>query len=245
MLRLLDLSFDDPAENLAVDEALLNAANARPEPAESAMLRFWESPRSFVVLGTAQALREEAHEEHCAADGVPILRRCTGGGCVLQGPGSLNYSLVLPLARYPDVRTIHRSYRHILGRIAAAFGQRGVAVRHEDTCDLAVDGLKVSGNAQRRKQHALLHHGTLVYRPDYPGMVRYLREPAERPAYRGGRRHSDFVGALPFTPEELREILREAFNAKGPAGTLRAEERHAAEALIRARYANRDWVHRK
>src|SRR5688572_23295776 len=102
MLRLLDLTLPTPEENLALDEALLLALEqdlaggaGPPPPLET--LRFWESPVPFVVLGVSGRLREEVDREACARAGVPVLRRASGGGTVIQGPGCLNFSLALSL----------------------------------------------------------------------------------------------------------------------------------------------------
>ena len=90
----LDLTLPTPAENLACDEALLDACEAgRPGP----VLRFWESPEYFVVVGYSNQIATEVNVDACRAAGVPILRRCTGGGTVVQGPGCLNYALILPI----------------------------------------------------------------------------------------------------------------------------------------------------
>src|SRR5690606_41854826 len=42
-------------------------------------LRFWESPTHFVVLGVSGRLDEELDLETCRRDGLPILRRGSGG----------------------------------------------------------------------------------------------------------------------------------------------------------------------
>ncbi len=241
-MRLLDLSLDTPGENLAMDEAILDAVESGQSPAT---LRFWECPIRFVVIGSAQTLHKEVDEEHCAADGVPVLRRCTAGGCVLQGPGSLNYALMLPYAEFPETRDLHQSYRFILDRIAGALKSLGVSAKHEGVCDLAVSGLKVSGNAQRRKKQSFLHHGTLLYRADYDGMARYLREPLDRPDYRGGRNHRDFVGELPPTPEALRAAVRCAFFAEEPPASPTAEENSSIRRLVAEKYGDAEWTHRR
>ncbi len=241
-MRLIDLSFDDPAQNLALDEALLDAAE---EGHSGDSLRFWESPVTFVVLGTAQVFAEEVHEAACVRDGIPVLRRCSAGGCVLQGPGSLNYSLVFVLEEHPELRGISASYVSILARLTRAFGARGVSVAHEGICDLTHAGRKVSGNAQRRRRRAILHHGTLVHAPDYPAMARYLREPRDRPAYRGGLTHDGFVGCLPFGPADLRQIVAGAFEADSTPGSPTAwEEAHAAAAAT-GKYSDSAWTHRR
>jgi lipoate---protein ligase len=49
-MQLLELTLDTPAENLALDEALLLATEAAGEPQET--LRIWEPRLHFVVLGS-------------------------------------------------------------------------------------------------------------------------------------------------------------------------------------------------
>src|ERR1043166_4451744 len=113
-MRLLDLTLPSAAENLALDEALLLEAEAGRG---GEVLRLWEWSSPAVVLGSAGVLREDVDEEACAADGVPILRRASGGGTVLLGRGCLCYSLVLALDSTPELAAIRPSYLFILSRL--------------------------------------------------------------------------------------------------------------------------------
>lgn len=241
-MQRIDYSDPDPAVNLALEEVLLDDVETGRMPDT---LRFWESPVPFVVLGTAQVLAEEVNEENCQAAGVPIMRRCTAGGCVLQGPGSLNFALYLSVASYPDVANLHASYRFILGRICAELHRLGIDAAQEGISDIAIDGRKISGNAQRRRRKAILHHGTLLYQADVEAMGRYLREPAVRPDYRGARQHGDFVTTLPATPEVLRRAIAEAFGATGPGEAPAGEAMARASALAREKYGQRAWIYRR
>jgi lipoate-protein ligase A len=241
MLRL-DYSSPDPAINLALDEVLLDRVEQGQLPAS---LRFWESPVPFVVLGTGQRLATEVREEQCLADSVPIMRRCTAGGCVLQGPGSLNYALFLPLAEFPDLASLHGSYRFILDRICLALETLGIEAARAGISDIAIAGRKVSGNAQRRRRNAILQHGTLLYAPDMEAIDRYLHEPEERPDYRGARVHRDFVTSLPAAPDAMRCAIAGAFGCSGPASVPDAECLAAANRLAREKYNLREWIHRR
>jgi lipoate-protein ligase A len=239
--ELLRLSRSVPAENLALDEVLLESVCSRTR---GGILRLWESPVPFVVLGISQRIADETDEAACAADGVPVLRRCSAGGCVLQGPGSLNFTLALRLDEHPGAASLHASYRYILEPLCRALAARGAAAEIAGLSDLAIGGLKVSGNAQRRKREAILHHGTLLYRPDYAGMARWLREPAERPDYRGARDHREFVGALPLERGALETCAGEAFGAVHETTVTEAEldEMHA---LAAEKYATEAWCRRR
>src|ERR1044071_4819214 len=78
-----------PVENLACDEALLDECESSDVPG---FVRFWESSSYFVVLGYGKHLEQEVFSEVCAQENIPILRRCSGGGTVVQGPGCFNYT---------------------------------------------------------------------------------------------------------------------------------------------------------
>src|SRR5918995_6300671 len=123
-MRVIDFTFESPEENLAFDDRLLD------ERCET--LRFWESPANFVVLGRSGRVDEEVDVTACKAVGIPVLRRSSGGGTVLQGPGCLNYALVLSLADRPALANVADSYRLLLNRVARALGLAELDVRGSD-----------------------------------------------------------------------------------------------------------------
>src|SRR5262245_28553537 len=112
-MKILDLTLPTPAENLACDEALLRSA----ESGESGeVLRFWESPENFVVVGYANKVATEVNVAACEAQNIPFLRRCSGGGTVVQGPGCLNYALVLRIADHQPTHSIQTANQFIMER---------------------------------------------------------------------------------------------------------------------------------
>src|SRR5882672_8728147 len=112
-MNYLDFTLPTPAENLACDEALLNWAEQRGGPG---IVRFWESPQPFVVLGYANKVKEEVDLAVCRELRVPILRRCSGGGTVLQGPGCLNYALVLKIDEDSPLQSIAGTNSFVMRR---------------------------------------------------------------------------------------------------------------------------------
>jgi len=231
-----DLTFPTPEENLACDEALLEESEARGGPG---VLRFWESDRHFVVLGYANRAEEEIDIEACRAQGIPVLRRCSGGGTVLQGPGCLNYSLVLPIDAAPSLAVISGANRFILERhrdaIAAA---TGLQITMEGHTDLALAGRKFSGNAQRRKRAHLLFHGGFLLDFDVRLLAALLRMPPRQPDYRRGRAHADFLTRLETTRDIVRAALRQAWSASAPAAAPPAK---ALARLVSEKYSRVDW----
>jgi lipoate-protein ligase A len=238
-ISLLDHTAATLDHNLALDEALLLAAEAG-ESGE--VLRFWEWEDLAVVLGAGGSIAIDVNEEACRQDGVPIHRRASGGGTVLLGRGCLNFTLVLNYERDPELRFVNSSYRWILSRICNALRTVG-CVEFAGISDLAVNGMKVSGNAQQRKARFLLHHGTLLYGFDLELIGRYLLAPERRPAYRGDRRHSTFVANLTVDPVQLRELLASEFAAEW--SEVPASVAAKISALVEERYGRPDWVRRR
>jgi lipoate-protein ligase A len=201
MLRLLD-SPPRAEDNLALDRRWFHRLE---NGTEAEALHIWESPVPVIVLGRSGSASNAVVSEACAADGVAILRRDSGGGAVLLGPGCICYSLLLSLDRRPALRDVRLSYQRILGHVIAALAVPGLAIR--GLADLAMGERKVSGNAQRRGSRALLHHGTLLYAFEPTTVEKYLLEPSRQPDYRAARRHVDFLGNLPLSADDIRARL--------------------------------------
>jgi lipoate-protein ligase A len=236
-MDFLDCTLESVADNLALDEALLLSAEAGHGPE---VLRVWEWPAPAVVLGAGCVLADDVDEAACARDGVPILRRSSGGGTVLLGSGCLLYSLVLALDQSPELAQIGPSYRFLLGRVVRALGLADL--RTAGISDLALGRRKVSGNAQQRKRTHLLHHGTLLYAYDVTRVGRYLRLPSRRPEYRQDRAHEDFLSNLPLPRHVLVQGLRDEFTACAEGVACLAD---AVRQLVAAKYGRPEWTARR
>lgn len=238
-MRFLDLTLDSPEANLAADEALLEAVEESLPDTETGVLRCYESPVPFVVLGYGNRRASEVDLDACAADGVPVLRRSSGGGTVVLGPGCLAYALALPLDAAPELATVTGTNRWVMERNRAALeAALGREVRVQGYTDLTVGPLKFSGNAQRRRRRALLFHGTLLLDFDLACLPRWLRRPSAEPDYRAGREHLGFVTNLGLSPAAARAALRRAWNAVEPFATPLDG---LVERLLRERYARPEW----
>ncbi len=241
-LELVNLSFQDPAENLAFDEVLFDLCE---EERPDGFLRFWEPQGYFVVLGYANNATTELHIDRCRQRGIPILRRCTGGGTVVQGPGCLNYSLVLPYAHHRALAGITSTNSFIMQRLASALRPCLPAsiVRVEGDSDLVIDGLKVAGSAQRRGKKSILFHGVLLLSFRIGILEELLPMPSREPGYRARRNHGDFVRNLGLSPQ----VVQEAVATEWSAITGKMEIPHERiQRLAQEKYASDEWIfHRR
>ena len=225
-MKHLDLTLPSPAANLALEESLLDAAETG---LSGEMLRFWESPTHFVVVGYANKVASEVNVAACETNGIPILRRCSGGGTVVQGPGCLNYAVILRITENVPTRSISAANEYIMERTRRAIAPLTSDLRLQTSdlrvsvrghTDLALGNLKFSGNAQRRRKNFLLFHGTLLLNFNLPLISELLNMPSLQPDYRDGRAHEQFIMNLGLAAEVVKRALItewQAIDAATPA----------------------------
>src|SRR5260221_3017450 len=156
-MQFLNLTLPSLPESLALDEALLLQAE---DGQGDEVLRVWSWQRAAVVLGASGIVADDVDVAICAADGVPLERRASGGGTVLLGRGCLMFSLVLDMTGAVELTQIGSSYRFILGRMAEALADLAPGIEPAGVSDLAIRGRQLSGDAQQRQRRLLFLHGT-------------------------------------------------------------------------------------
>jgi len=217
-MNWLDLTLANPAENLAMDEALLDLGEGG---GSGEILRFWESDSYFVVLGYSNKVAEEVNLSSCRSSGIPLFRRKSGGGTVLQGPGCLNYALILDAGHRPELSGITQANRIIMEtnrQCLETLLKQPVHVRGHT--DLALRDLKFSGNAQRRRKRFFLFHGTFLLDFDFSKIASVLAHPSREPDYRAGRPHRSFLTNISVPREALKQALRKAWQTGACLETL-------------------------
>jgi lipoate-protein ligase A len=237
-MNCCDLTLPTPAENLACDEVLLELCETG-EAGE--LLRFWEPQQSFVVVGYGNKISTEANLPFCQQNGIPVLRRCTGGGAVLQAPGVLNYCLILR-AEVSPCQTITATNQFVLKRLQSAmstFLKKPAEVRGQS--DLALAGLKFCGNSQRRKKRFLIFHGSFLLYLDFALVERTLPMPSKQPDYRLNRSHSEFLLNLEVPASQVKEALRKAWDAQAQMPEVPSKQ---IAALVDEKYSRREWNHK-
>lgn len=235
-MHLLNLTLQTPAENMALDEALLWECEAGDPQSEQ--LRLWEPAAPMVVLGRSSVAQREVNLGACRRDGIPVLRRFSGGCTVLAAPGCLMYAVVLSYAQRPELRAIHSAHRYVLDRLAMIVGRWVSGLTRAGISDLVLQDRKVSGNSLRCQRTHLLYHGTLIYDMPLTLVERYLNRPPREPDYRGGREHRDFLGRLPISQSDLIACVADAFEAREPRTDW---PRERVQQLVAERYGRTEW----
>ena len=173
MRTLINLQPGGPAFGLALDEALLALSEER------STLRLWRNTLS-VIIGRSQHLHDEVDWDRCRETGIPVYRRCSGGGTVLHYPGNLNITLIVNgLWRE---KTVHEVDAACGCAIANAVESVGITCRRVRNALLDSEGSrKLSGSAQAVRGERRLYHATLLLAAPPVPMSSILR--AMRPGY--------------------------------------------------------------
>ena len=253
MLRFLTHSCSTTKEDLALEEVLHLSVEEGKSPNT---WRIWQAAVPSVIMGTGQEAALEVNLNVARGEHVPVLRRHSGGGAVVIGPGAINFSAFYRLKDLPGSETIRGAMYAALAPLIELLTKWKLEVRDAGYSDLAIlsaDGTlrKIAGNSQARKRMSVVVHGTLLADPDWEQIERLLRFPSSIPDYRVGRGHREFLTSLKEcgAPHDFESLRRELISFL-PAGSVtetspNAEELERAHVLLGEKYGRDEWHFRR
>jgi lipoate-protein ligase A len=243
---------------MALDEALAESVRAGKEPPT---LRFYGWDRASLSIGCFQRAGE-LDLGYCKKEGIPLVRRPTGGRAVLHGE-ELTYSFSAGTREGPFSLGLLDSYGKLGAAFSRAFRSLGIPAEPEKArrapgarsplCfesasygEITVGRKKIIGSAQKRWPDALLQQGSVPYVLDLPKLHKVFGS-------FGNAARPEMAGAREFLPGldggALRRAIREAFEAVFGIGfSVSAPtqgEESRAEKLLREKYLSPEWNYRR
>ncbi|MCD6426785.1 MAG: lipoate--protein ligase family protein [Caldisericaceae bacterium] len=159
----------DPFFNTETDEYMLKLAGGGAIPP---VIRFYKNSDS-VILGRFQCPELEADEEFCAENGIPIIKRISGGGAVFHDLGNLNTAVYIPENLMP-AKYVSECMQIFSNAIRNALLKVGFPAETDTHNSVFVNGKKVSGSAGAKKFGGFLFHATLLLNADTEKMKKAL-----------------------------------------------------------------------
>jgi lipoate-protein ligase A len=241
--RVIPLEVHDAYLNMSIDEALLEfIRDGKSDPT----IRFYRWHPSAVSIGTFQSMEKEVNVERCKELGVDCIRRITGGGAVYHDfSGEITYSILGPLSYFP--KGIHESYKFICDWVIAGLKLIGIESSFVPINDIVIEGKKISGSAQTRKQGILLQHGTVLYDTDVRAMFSVLKVSTEKISDKMIKNVEERVTSVSrysnISIDELYEALLEGFTEGKDFqfGRLKTDELKRANDLSSSIYRTDAW----
>ncbi len=244
--RLLETGENKAAKNMAIDEAIMRECPRLGMPT----VRFYCWLPPAISIGYFQSIADEVDLQRCKQLGVDVVRRITGGGAVFHDR-ELTYSFVCTEQSAVVPKNILQSYQKICNSLVIGFKELGLEARFAPLNDIIVNGRKISGNAQTRRNGVVLQHGTVLVKVDVEKMFSLLRVPDEK--LRGKMIESvkqrvtsieQQLGKEVYFQEvadAMRTGFERNFNAELAKGALSIGEKALAEKIEKERFAAKEW----
>lgn len=237
--RFINSGARTPADNMAIDEAMLIAHSEGKTPPT---VRFYGWEPATLSIGYFQKAEDEVEFGELRRQGIGFVRRPTGGRAVLHDR-ELTYSMIVS-EQYPDMpTTVNEAYRVLSEGLVHGFRRLGLQaqmvnlgaeeekIKYVSTAgsaacfdspswyELVVEGRKIAGSAQTRSRGVILQHGSILLEMDVDQLFSLLRFSNERVKERlKASFHTKAVsigdicramGRMPVSVEEAERAFRE------------------------------------
>lgn len=232
----------DPFYNIALEDYLYHE---RRDLGTVYML--WVNGPS-VFMGRYQSARAETDFAYLEAQGIPVLRRSSGGGTVYHDAGNLNFTCIrtsvgaegFDLVGFPQP-------------IISAVRSQGIELTlTSPRGDLRYQGLKVGGSAEATRRGRMLYHMSLLFDANLEQLERVLAVPevtAERSRVPSVR--SRVCNIRPLLSEDMdmagfRSLLLEHIGRQHSELVpieLSEEAEHYISRIRQERYESPEWIH--
>ncbi len=246
--RLLDTGPRTAAENMALDETLLECKARGVSPNTFRLLRF--KPPA-VLVGYHQDVMQEVRLDYVEEKGIHVNRRITGGGAIYFDEESIGWEVVASRSSLPPHIGVEGLFRVMCVGAVKALEKLGVKASFRPKNDIEVGGRKISGTGGTERGGAILFQGTLLVDFDVETMIKVLRIPVvklkDKEIQSVRERVTCLSWELGYKPsyEEIKQCLvsgfEEALGVEFREGSLLGDE----ELLFREKlpcFKSDDWV---
>lgn len=226
----------NPYYNLAFEEFVLC------NRLDGDYLLLWQNDNTIVV-GKNQNTEAEINKNFVKEHNINVVRRTTGGGAVYHDLGNLNYSFITD-AEKSKKNTLEKFTSPIVDSLKVL----GISAEASGRNDILIEGLKISGTAQRLYKNRILHHGTLLFNANPSMIAGALNVDAEKFKDKSAKSVRSRVGNIKdfleqdMSLEEFWEYLKESLLGNGMTETtLNSEELEAVKKLKQEKYDTWEW----
>ncbi len=246
--RLLDTGVRSAAENMALDDVILECKSAGKVPNT---LRFLQFKPPAVLVGYHQAIEQEVRLEYCERAGIEVNRRLTGGGAIYFDEKSLGWEVFASKKDLPDLR-LEDLCRMLCEGAIVGLRRLGINASFRRKNDIEVNGRKISGTGGTERGGAFLFQGTLLVDFDVETMLKALRVPIAKLKDKEVRSLRERVTCLKWelgcapSLHKVKEALASGFEEVLKVNFRRAGLTNHERELLEKRlkyFKSNEWIH--
>jgi lipoate-protein ligase A len=245
--RLLDVEYQDPYMNLALEEAIPLSVGKGASPNT---IRFWKNSNA-VVIGNFQSVEMEVNLDNCNKHQTAIVRRFTGGGAVYHDPGNLNCAVSVR-RDHPLIKTdLGETFARLSNGVTEGLRLLGARARYEPPNSIQVNGRKIAGGAGAVKSGFVFCHFSILVSSDLKRLsevLNYGQHSVGKPGVRSLKKEVSTLSVKlgrELTVAEVKDSLRRGFEKnfmiRLADGETTDEERALAERLHNEKYSTKTW----
>lgn len=139
-----------------------------------------EPAQTFVSLGFFDNTATTLDQRYCTEQGIPVMRRETGGGMVLLGPQQVFYTLVIKRPHAPIPARVDDAYQHLSQGPIAVYRAFGIETTLRPVSDIITGvGRKISGQGAGDINGYFCFVGSILVDFDCELMHRIVKLPDE------------------------------------------------------------------
>jgi len=236
--RLIDTDLNHPYYVTAADEALVLSQRASTgTDTNTNTLHFYRRHPPSISVGYFRNVQEDVNIELCEELGITIVRRTSAGGTIYTDEDQLIYSII---TKKRLGKNVEQTFELVCNSVIEALSNLGVCAKFKPPNDLTVNGKKISGSAQVKKNNCYLIHGTLILDLNIDLIDRVIKN--SKAGYT-----SSILSECGFIPElsklkaELKKSFQHMFGVNIESGKFSESEILLINELIEKKYSVKSW----
>ena len=262
--RFIESSPSAGAYNMALDEAI-SVAVRRNAVAPTLRIYGWSAPS--VSIGCFQRIAD-IDTEYCSEKQMPIVRRMTGGRAIFHG-NDITYSFSAKTLSGVFSSGLLDSYRKISTALSLALTRIGLSpesrfmreTRRSSSSqsknpfcfhaisfgEIAINGKKIVGSAQKRWPDGLLQQGSIPLLVDRNEVARIFRLASVQEIEDSSIGLKEIAPSIEYAAfrDAVRLSFEETFGIELVLSSPSGEEISLARELELAKYTSREWTFRR
>lgn len=233
-LRIIIHEKHSAAENLAIDEAILELLNVGKGPET---FRLWINSEA-AIAPFHESIFDLIDVKFCFDNKIELNRRITGGGAIYHDKGNLNWSFYLKREPYEKL-SLTEIYKFFSQIILKVLNRIGIKAEFHEPNWIGIEGRKISGMAGYIKRNAMLIHGTLLVNANLFNLKRVCKLHFKYPEVMNLKEIR--LISLDEVIDAMEETIRK-YSKELTKGDLIDEEIELAKKLFQEKYTDLSWI---
>ena len=230
-----------PYFNFALEEYLLT----KKDLPEDKIFLFWRTSPT-VMVGRYQNTYNEINEKYIKENNINVVRRNSGGGAIYTDNGAWQFTFIDKNYKEDSI-----SFEKFTRPIIEALKRENIDASFNSRNDLLINNKKFSGNAQYRKNNAILHHGSILFNTDIKSMVESLTVAEDKIIAKGIKSVRERVINVrevmkdDISSEDFKDIMLNSLLKNSTTYTLTEKDLEKINKIKEEKFESWDWNYGK